>query len=112
MPPMRAGDLRELDDLGGRRERARHVEQPGAQAERAVLHPLAHEPAHLLDLGGGRLAVDRADHLVAHRLRALADEQPKFGVTRVAATRSSNGLIGSGDDPSGPSISVVTPCRT
>ena len=40
-------DLRELDHFGGRRERAGHVEQSGAQAERAVVHPLADEPAHL-----------------------------------------------------------------
>ena len=38
--------------------------------------------------------------------------RPKFGVTSSAATRLRNGLIGSGDDPSGPSMIVVTPCRT
>ena len=38
-----AGDLRELDDFAGRRERARHVEEAGAEAERAVLHALLDE---------------------------------------------------------------------
>ena len=68
-----AGDLRELDDFCGRRERARHVEQPGAQAERAVFHPLPHEAAHLVDLGGRRLAVHRTDHL--RRAPSPADER-------------------------------------
>ena len=68
-----AGDFRELDDFGRRRERPGHVEQARAQSERAVLHALAHEDAHLLDLVRRRLAVDRSDDLIAHG--ALADEQ-------------------------------------
>ena len=75
MPPIGAGDFRELDDLRGRRERSRHIEQAGAQTEGAVEHALADQAAHLLDLVGGRLAVDRADHLLAHR--SLPDERPE-----------------------------------
>ena len=44
MPPICPATLRQLDDLGGRRERARHVEEARAQAERAVFHALPHQP--------------------------------------------------------------------
>jgi len=67
-----AGHPRELDDFGGRRERPRHVEQSGAQSERAVLHALLHERAHPVELRRRRFAIGRTDHLIAHR--SLADE--------------------------------------
>ena len=42
-------------------------------------------------------------------------EFSKYGVGQVTGLdqpQLHRGLIGSGDDPSGPSMSVVTPCRT
>src|SRR5262249_17450974 len=67
------GDLRELDDFRRRREGPGHVEQARAEAERAVLHPLPDEGAHLLDFVGRRLAVDGAQDLIAHG--TLSDER-------------------------------------
>ena len=73
MPPMRAGDLRELDDFVGRRERARHVEETGAQAERAVLHALPDQPAHACSISSGVAArLIFAHHRAADR--SLPDE--------------------------------------
>src|SRR5690606_22504987 len=46
----RASDAGQLDDFLDRRERTGRVEQAGAQTERTVLHRLAHELAHLLEL--------------------------------------------------------------
>ena len=71
-----AGDLGQLDDLVGRRERARHVEQARAQAERALFHALPHQPAHPLELLGGRGAIGTAHHLAADG--TLADESGKI----------------------------------
>ena len=61
MPPNRPATLRQLDHFAGWRERPRHVEESGAQPERAVFHPLLDERAHLLQLVGGRLAIELAD---------------------------------------------------
>ena len=69
-----AGDLRQLDNLVGRRKRARHVKETRAETERPVLHSLLDEPAHLLQLVVFRSAIDFADHLGPNR--ALADERP------------------------------------
>ena len=49
-----AGNLRQLDDLVGRRERAWNVKKASAQAERTVRHSLLDDPAHLLHLVGVR----------------------------------------------------------
>ncbi len=68
----RSGDPRELDHFLGRRERAGHVEQPGAQAEGALLHAFPHERAHLLELLSRRRPIDLAHHRATHR--SLADE--------------------------------------
>ena len=69
-----ARDLRQLDHFFDRRERARHVEQPGAHAERAGLHAVLDEAAHLVELGGRRPPVRAAEHRLAHR--SLPDERP------------------------------------
>ena len=71
--PAEPGDgAREFDHFGGRRERARHVEEAGAQPERAVAHALLGEADHALNLVGRGFAVRFADHLRANR--SLADE--------------------------------------
>ncbi len=65
-------DLRQLDHLGGGRERAGDVEETGAQSERAVEHAVLDERLHLRNFLRRRLAID-----VAHDLgtdRALTDE--------------------------------------
>ena len=64
--------LRELDHLGGRRERAGDVEETRAQPERTIFHALPHERAHLLELVGRGLPIDRTHHPIADR--SLADE--------------------------------------
>ena len=69
------GDLGELDHFRRRRERPRHVEEAGAEAEGAVFHAGADHAAHLLDLRLGRLAIHEPDHLAADR--ALSDEEPE-----------------------------------
>lgn len=63
---------RQLDDFASRSKAARHVEETRVQPERAVLHPLFHERAHLLQLVGGRVPIDRTDDGRADR--SLADE--------------------------------------
>ena len=67
-----AGHFRELDDLARRGERARHVEEAGAQAERAVLHRLFDERPHPVQLARGGRSIGRADH--GRPNRSLADE--------------------------------------
>jgi hypothetical protein len=79
-----SGDPRELDDFRRRRERAGHVEQTRAEPERAVLHALADQFAHPLELLGGCRAVDLANHRHPHR--SLTDEARK--VRRNACCRN------------------------
>ena len=47
-----ARDLCQCDDFFGRSEHAGNVEEAGAQAQRSVLHALAHQAAHLVELLG------------------------------------------------------------
>ena len=54
-------DLRQLDNFCGWREGAGHVEEAGAQAERAVFHSLLNQRTHLIELFSGRFTIDVAD---------------------------------------------------
>ena len=58
--------LRQLDELVGFREQARHVDQRGGEAHRAFVHRLPHVTAHALELVGGRRAVVVADLVGSH----------------------------------------------
>jgi len=51
-----------LDDLGSRREIAWDVEESGGDSEGSVLHGLAHEGAHFVELFGSSGAVDEPHH--------------------------------------------------
>ena len=106
----RAGYFCELDHLIRLAERRRHVEEARAQAERAVAHPLAHERAHALELVHAWCAVTLPN--TASRTEPCPINYPMFGVIPVFAMRSSAGRSGIGEKPSGPVMSVVTPCRT
>ena len=57
----RRGDPRQLDDLLGGRVVARHVEEPGRQAERPFVHRLPDQRAHLVQLCRRRRAVVLSD---------------------------------------------------
>ena len=63
----------ELDDLVGRGEVARNVEETGAQPEGAVLHALFDQAGHLLDLRRRCRAIGAADDDLPNR--ALPDER-------------------------------------
>ncbi len=69
------GNLRQLHDLVRRRERARHIEQAGAQAECAIRHRLPHDRAHLVELGRRGAAIHCSHHGIANG--ALAHEHPE-----------------------------------
>ena len=58
-------DLRQLDDFLGLGVVGRDVEESGREAERAVLHRLAHEVAHFVEFLDGGGAVLHADHPLA-----------------------------------------------
>ena len=60
----------------------------------------------------GSVALRFTSPTTSLRIVPCPTKSPKFGVMRIAAIRSRNGLIGNGEDPSGPSMSVVTPWRT
>ena len=63
-------DLRELDNLVGRRESPRHVLQRCAHPESALLHRLRHQRFHLIDFSGGGGALRLADHVAPQAARA------------------------------------------
>ena len=65
--PVPGRHRRERDDLLGRREAARHVEEARRQAERARLHRFGHERAHAVELVARRRAVLGPQHLAANR---------------------------------------------
>ena len=69
-----ARDSCECDHLFRLREAAGRVEQPAREPERAVVHGAPHEPAHPVQLLGGRLGTRRRlHHGAAHA--AVADEE-------------------------------------
>ena len=68
----RSHRLRQLDDLLGARERAGRVDQPGGEAERALIHHPLDQLAHVLGLEVGRLALLHAHDGAAHV--AVGDE--------------------------------------
>ena len=68
----RRRDPRQLDDLPGGRVVARHVEEPGREAERPLVHGPPDQRAHLVELGRRGRAVVLADH-----------PSPDLAVTRV-----------------------------
>ena len=105
-----AGDLRQLDDLVGRRERARHVEEPGAQTEAPVRHPLLDERRASSAARLASPSVDLADDARADR--PLADERADIDGFLERLELREKRRQRHGEDPSGPSMSVVTPCRT
>jgi len=89
------------------REDARHVEEAGAQAERAVQHASRTGPS-------SREFVRcpfRSTRPMTASLTILADEHPQFGDAE-RRDLLEEGFNGTGELPSGPSKIVVTPCRT
>ena len=73
LPPVPRRDLRQLDEVLGRVERVRRVDERGADPERPRLHLAPHELAHGVELGRGGPTVVEADHVLADR--AGADER-------------------------------------
>ena len=67
------GDLGQLDDLLGRREAARDVEQAGRQPERTLFHRLGDERPHPIELVRRRLAVVGPDDSATDRPLADVD---------------------------------------
>ena len=70
LPAVLRGFPAQRDELVGRRVERRRVDERGADAERALFHPLPHQRAHLVELLGSRLPVFEADHVLAYRGRA------------------------------------------
>ena len=68
---MRRGDLGQRDDFVGLRERARKIDEAGAQTDGAVLHRFIDECTHPVELGlGGRPGETATHDLAAHGIVA------------------------------------------
>ena len=67
---VRRGRAAQLDQLLGRREERRRIDQRRTDAERARRHLVAHEAAHHVHLGRGRRTVVLPDGVDAQRRRA------------------------------------------
>ena len=64
------GDLRQLDEIGGRREARRRLQQRGREAHRALFHRLRDELLHLVELLRRRRRLAVALHVRPHLLLA------------------------------------------
>ena len=73
-PRVLGGDPVQLDHLLGLRVVAGQVEEPGGEAVCAFLHALAHQGAHLVQLGLGGRAVRHPQHLAPHPVVAHGEE--------------------------------------
>ena len=85
-------DFAQLDQLLGLRVERRRINERCADAERARLHFLAHELAHLLELLRRRRLVFEADDVLANRGRAdershVAGNAARFEITQIFRQR-------------------------
>ena len=69
-PPAFPAIAREIEDLAASGVNARHIFQPGREADGAVSHRAPHERPHSCELGDGRIAICGSHHRTPHRVVA------------------------------------------
>ena len=80
------------------------------QLEKERAKPADQYSVRILEISSS-VALRLASPITNSRTDPCPMNVPKLGVTRVAATLSRSGFNGIGEEPSGPSINVVTPWR-